>query len=311
MIGLDHKRYDTPIEPGDNARSVAISMAGRDHSILEIGTSTGYMSRALKGMGNTVVGVEKDPVAGEQARSYCDSLITGDIEALDLDASISSYDVIVIADVLEHLVDPWKVLKGLRNHIIKGGYVVVSMPNACHGDVLLSMMSGDFRYAPTGLLDITHVRFFAYRNIVELFHDCGYSIDDMHMITRPVGTTECAVSPAPEGLAHFIESLPYADVYQFVFKAFPCEGADNLPAQDVPLERVYEKSIGERVKYYEDRAARLEGELDAIRQSLGWKLLARCSDIFERLLPEGTWRRRAYSRLRDSYLARKAREPHR
>ena len=116
---LRSKRYEPPVidlENKNSSHTLIVELTGRNKNVLEVGTSTGYISRILRERGNTVTGIEIDPEAGEIARQHCDSMIIGDIEKLDLDAYLapSSFDVIIFGDVLEHLVSPEDVLKKVK-----------------------------------------------------------------------------------------------------------------------------------------------------------------------------------------------------
>src|SRR5882757_4628529 len=82
---VDARRYEPEqldLNDSNNSRTVMIELTGTGKSVLEIGTSTGYMSRVLRERGNTVVGVEVDPEAASIAKQYCDRLLNADIESL-------------------------------------------------------------------------------------------------------------------------------------------------------------------------------------------------------------------------------------
>jgi len=288
----DHRstRYEPPVidlENKNSSHALIVELTGVGKNVLEVGTSTGYISRILKDRGNTVTGIEIDPEAGEIAGQHCDSMIIGDIEKLDLDAYFapSSFDVIIFGDVLEHLVSPEDVLRKVKKYLRPDGFLVVSLPNVCHGDVILNLLMGDFKYTPMGLLDVTHLRFFGLRNIIDLFSRCGYSITDIHTTVLPVGSTELRVDSGlvPGDLVKFVKSLPNASVYQYVFKASPSsapevEGAVPTPDLDalfrVAIEERIQAETGpllEELRAYEARAASLAervGQLTEETQSL-------------------------------------------
>jgi 2-polyprenyl-3-methyl-5-hydroxy-6-metoxy-1,4-benzoquinol methylase len=235
------KRYEPAVvdlENRNSSHSLIIELTGENKNVLEVGTSTGYMSRILKEMGNTVTGIEIDREAAKIAERYCDSLIIGDIEKLDLDIHLpaSSFDVIIFGDVLEHLVHPEEVLVKMKKYLRPDGYLAVSLPNICHGDVIINMLLGNFHYTPMGLLDITHLRFFGLRNIINLFPQCGYAITDMHTTIQPVSYTEQRIDPdmVPDILLAVLKSLPDANVYQYVFRARSSPDSRSLKSVPVP-----------------------------------------------------------------------------
>ena len=250
-------RYEPPaidLKNKNSSHTLIVELTGENKNVLEVGTSTGYISRILKERGNTVTGIEIDPEAGEIAGQHCDSMIVGDIEKLDLDAYLapSSFDVIIFGDVLEHLVSPEDVLKKVKKYLRPDGYLAVSLPNVCHGDVILNLLMGDFKYTSIGLLDATHLRFFGLRNIIDLFSRCGYSITGLHTTVFPVGGTEQRLDPGvvPEDLANFVKSLPNSSVYQYIFKASPSpttpEAVEAVPAPD--LDGLFRGAIAESIQ---------------------------------------------------------------
>jgi|GEM_PF-432883 len=282
---LRSKRYEPPVidlENKNSSHTLIVELTGRNKNVLEVGTSTGYISRILKERGNTVTGIEIDPEAGEIAGQHCDTMIIGDIEKLDLDAYLtpSSFDVIVFGDVLEHLVSPEDVLRKVKKYLRPDGYLAVSLPNVCHGDVILNLLMGDFKYTSMGLLDATHLRFFGLRNIIDLFSRCGYFVTDLQTTVHPVGATEQRLDPGvvPEDLANFVKSLPNSSVYQYIFKASPSptpEAVEAVPAPDLDglfrgaIEgsiQAETKPILEEIHAYEARTASLAERVEQLTE---------------------------------------------
>ncbi len=134
------------------------------------------------------------------------------------------FDVVLFSDVLEHLVNPSKVLVSVRSILAPGGVVCASIPNIAHGSVRLSLLQGEFRYREKGLLDGTHLRFFTRAGIEELF--AGRRVRGR----RSGGTSTSACSPTefdlreqdyPAKLDGRPELPPDALTYQFIVRAEP------------------------------------------------------------------------------------------
>ncbi len=256
MIELpSSRRYSSAIidlDNRNNGHTLAIDFIGENKRVLEIGTSTGYVSKILKEKGNTVIGVEIDLEAAEIASQICETMIYGDIENIDLDNYLepSSFDVIVLGDILEHLKYPGKVLMKLKKYLNFEGYLVVSLPNVCHGDVLLTLMLGEFRYTQVGLLDETHLRFFGLKNIFKLFNSCGYSITDLQTTNLPIGGTELNINKneIPELLLKFIEEIPDTSVYQYVFKSIPSENQSTELNSEADIKLLFNGLMDEIVE---------------------------------------------------------------
>jgi len=266
---LPSKRYDPQIIDLNNKNSsqaVEINLIGSNKKILEIGTSTGYVTKILKDLGNKVTGIEIDQEAAIITQQYCEQMITGDVETLNLDEiiTVASFDVILCGDVLEHLKKPETTLKKLRKFLKPDGYLVVSLPNFCHGDVLLNLLNGDFHYTSMGLLDETHLHFFGLKNIYSVFTDCGYQIKDLHTINLNVGTTELKIDETkiPEEILRFIRSLPNSTVYQFIFTAYPSENATLPDFAETNIDTLFFDSLKESrqelTSPLEEKIARLQ-----------------------------------------------------
>jgi len=96
-------------------------------------------------------------------------------DALEQD---TTFDCIVFNDVLEHMVDPWGVLLRTHAFLAPGGVVVASIPNVRNFVHVVRPLAinGRWRYADTGILDRTHLRFFTRASIVEMFEDARFDM---------------------------------------------------------------------------------------------------------------------------------------
>lgn len=158
--------------------------------VLDVGCFCGAVGERLKAKypGVRVVGVEPVKQAAGEARLVLDCVLEGRLEDVSLaDAHVvgQSVDVIVLADVLEHMIDPWRALQQLRELLKPGGIVLASIPNIRNWNVVDQLVRGDFEYAESGILDITHLRFFTLRGIRRLFEETGYRIDHVTHIFDP------------------------------------------------------------------------------------------------------------------------------
>jgi 2-polyprenyl-3-methyl-5-hydroxy-6-metoxy-1,4-benzoquinol methylase len=156
--------------------------AGKNR-ILEIGCGTGNTGKTLKEEGKAieVTGVEKIVPIAESARKNLDKVVTADIETLELPFTQEYFDYVIMADVLEHLYDPWGTLDRLRKYMKKGGHIIASIPNIRHWRIVWGLVfKGDWNYNRAGLLDDTHIRFFTKKTMMKLFQSKGFTI---HLIT--------------------------------------------------------------------------------------------------------------------------------
>jgi 2-polyprenyl-3-methyl-5-hydroxy-6-metoxy-1,4-benzoquinol methylase len=147
--------------------------------VLDVGCGAGGVGRALRDAGAVeLVGVELDPAAAERARQVFDAVELGSIEsALASGRLRGPFDTVIAYDVLEHLVDPGAVLRGLRDLCAPGGRLHVSVPNARHFSLIVDLVvRGTFGYREWGHRDASHLRWFTRRDIEALLRAQGFEV---------------------------------------------------------------------------------------------------------------------------------------
>ena len=148
--------------------------------VLEIGCGAGATLAYLKRMElcSWTAGIELHHETASHARSQVDLLLEGNIEQLDLPFEPGSFDVVLCLDVLEHLIDPWQVLKTIKGLLTQKGVIIASIPNIRHASIVLPLLlQGRWEYSESGLLDRTHLRFFTRSTSIKLFESSGYRVD--------------------------------------------------------------------------------------------------------------------------------------
>src|SRR5262245_51995427 len=164
LAQLDYRRYVRPIEPSSNdALAVVASLIRPGAEVLDVGCSAGLLGLLLaKDQTIRVDGVDCDGQALERAKGHYRKVRLADLERDDV-ATLTgggTYDVVVLADVIEHLRDPRSVLARIRPALKSGGQLIISTPHVGYVGVVAELLHGDFTYRPTGILDETHLRFF-------------------------------------------------------------------------------------------------------------------------------------------------------
>lgn len=190
--------------------------------ILDIGCAAGMLGHELKQrLGAEVWGVELSPQVAEQAEKHLDRVLTGTIEGMLPQLPNDYFDTIIMADVLEHLVEPGDVLNALHAKLTASGEIVVSLPNVRHWSVVKQLLEGHWEYTDAGILDRTHLRFFTCSECQRLLTGAGYVIKRREAIqlkgeeTIPPGVVAALQS---SGLA--VESLAEESThYQYLFVA--------------------------------------------------------------------------------------------
>ena len=235
-------RYAHEIDPnGGSAAARLARMVSPGQRVLELGTGPGTVTRILHSKGCKVTGVEMDPETLAMCAPFCERTLQANLEDPTWHASLAGekFDVVLCADVLEHLRDPRPLLTLLPQFLNDSGCVLMSLPNATHLSVVASLMAGRFPYQSKGLLDTTHLRFFGRDDIDALLRECG-------LLWQQWQTVQ--VDPAQAELSHFWNQLDASEqdylrakctdglVYQHVVKAYPSHAAGQLVKAQKDIE---------------------------------------------------------------------------
>jgi 2-polyprenyl-3-methyl-5-hydroxy-6-metoxy-1,4-benzoquinol methylase len=158
-------------------------------TVLDVGCAGGATGRAIKRKfpGTRVIGIELNADAAAHARQYLDLVISKSFYDIDPAQEWGGEEIgtVLLFDVLEHLDDPWRALVKLREFISARTRVLACIPNVRNLDTLNQLAAGRWEYAPRGVLDITHVRFFTLEEMRKLFAQTGYEIVAADPLTHP------------------------------------------------------------------------------------------------------------------------------
>jgi SAM-dependent methyltransferase len=155
-------------------------------TILEIGCGTGALYTAYQRINQfcTWYGIEKDTEARVAAGKTGLKIIGDDAEAFFEDARSTwskdhEVDCLIAGDCLEHLIDPWTILKNAVRCVKPSGQVIACIPNMGHFSVIVSLLQGNWPYADEGLFDRGHLRQFTLTAIRDMFVQAGLQIFDV------------------------------------------------------------------------------------------------------------------------------------
>jgi 2-polyprenyl-3-methyl-5-hydroxy-6-metoxy-1,4-benzoquinol methylase len=147
---------------------------------LEIGCGTGSTLAYLKENGycDWTCGIDLFPDAIQEAALKLDLVHQCNVEEAELPIERGSIDLILCLDVLEHLVNPQKVVAYLHTLLTPGGALVASIPNVRHRSVVLPLIfQNKWEYKDCGVLDNTHLRFFVKNTAIELMKSSGLKFE--------------------------------------------------------------------------------------------------------------------------------------
>jgi len=184
--------------------------------VLEVGCGEGQTLELLKKGKRCAetIGFELMPLAAQAASQRADRVYCLNVEQDVWPVGIGKFDLILLLDVLEHLVDPWSLLEKLKNEYLEiDGKLVISLPNAQHFSLLLPLLAGQFNYVESGILDKTHLRFFTKKSAIDLLHSAGLTVEAMQRTSLDIRLNSGKLNAVTLGIfKNFLTS-------QYVFRA--------------------------------------------------------------------------------------------
>lgn len=244
------------------------SVVQNGDAVLDIGCSSGYLGERLVQERNaTVWGIEYDKDDAQEAKDRGFSKVfVGDVEKFEWSKlGKQRFNVMVFADILEHLMNPAEVLRQASKFLVPGGIVVISVPNIAHLSVRIELMAGNFIYEPRGILDNTHTKYFTKDTILGLVQEGGlhpfkvdHSINDLPADYAQKELKKIGLEATPK-FQKIVESES-ARAFQYV--VFSSNQPAKKPLVTAPLPQ---KSL-EEVSQLRSHIVKQGKELDKLRE---------------------------------------------
>ena len=191
--------------------------------VLDLGCSSGLLAEQVRELGHHVTAVDRE--AFPETLLRVDEFIAGDLEVgIPPEAGIG-FDVVVAADVLEHLRCPERLLDDIKRVMNPAGRLVVSVPNFGHWYPRTRTALGVFDYDQRGILDNTHYRFFTRRSLERMLRNCGFEVRRRRAAGLPLDALAGGSAASSRGRAmHAVQAVdkllvalrPTLFAYQFV-----------------------------------------------------------------------------------------------
>ncbi|MDR0457685.1 MAG: methyltransferase domain-containing protein, partial [Burkholderiaceae bacterium] len=282
--------YEREIDGGKRTSlSVLTAHIGPGARVLDLGCGSGAIGRFLAqrdGQPAFIDGLTINPAEADRARAHYRRVAVADLDQADLTQIFEhgAYDVIVCADVLEHVRQSPRVLRACRDLLAPGGAALLSLPNAGYCGLIAELMAGEFRYREEGLLDATHVRFFTRATLLRFLAENGWRAESIETIACELPDSEFGVAfdALPSAVARYLLALPDALTYQFIVQARPAavtapadqapiRSTDSLPARALFSAELF---LGEEGRYDQARKLTACGEIGRERQIIRFDLPA-------------------------------------
>ncbi len=206
----------------ESPQSIVASFVLPGERVADLGCGPGDFANGLRDRGCYVIGVD----SFAQDASLFDRFILADLDSDPLAVNPSSFDAVLMLDILEHLSSPEKFLAALREAIWAGSppgpKIFASTGNVAFLPLRMSLLSGEFNYGLRGILDLSHKRLFTKRTFLRLIRQAGYVVDSIQGIPPPlpmVGGTSGAARALFRVTAFLAHRMPSLFAYQFLVTA--------------------------------------------------------------------------------------------
>lgn len=186
---------------------------------LEIGCACGATLLKIKNRfkHSSVFGIEINESAAEIAKTVA-QVTSSDIEKENLSYEKNIFDYIILADLLEHLRDPWNILKNISQYLSPGGKVILSIPNVMHFSVISNLLNGRWGYSDAGIMDRTHLRFFTLFEANMMIYKAGLSMYKYQRNVLPLSSKDKVFIDKLNSICQ-TDNYKQFETYQYVIAA--------------------------------------------------------------------------------------------
>ncbi len=231
-----HENYSRKVRFGEEeSLSKIVGKIAPGSIVFDVGCGSGMLGEYLVEHKQCIVdGVDSDASALALAKSRYRTVLEVDLETAEFanEFEPSAYDIVVVADVLEHIVRPGILLSQLKRLVKPSGLILFSVPNITHIAVGLDLLLGKFTYRENGILDDTHVRFFSRDGLIISLEEAGIFTWEIDTVQKSISETEFdghTALPLPL-LKQLANERVDAQTYQWIISAKTF--ASNHPIHD-------------------------------------------------------------------------------
>lgn len=226
MESINLYRYKEKLDPW-SSHSIIFTWIDQYQSsvrLLDVGTASGMLGKRFFNRGIHLTGIEINPDYAAIATPYYDEFYCLNIENVPPNVLLNQ-DIVVCADIFEHLPDPGKVLRNLVILQKPGTQFFVSVPNVANFWIRLNLLLGKFNYTENGILDRSHLRFFTSKTFRQLLKDSNLEITKLEVTPIPLTRVSSFFERKSFGillhglLAQITRLFPNFLGYQFVARA--------------------------------------------------------------------------------------------
>lgn len=166
-----------------SSHTLALSEITQESNVLDIGCGQGNFAKEIHKMGCKVVGID---MYEPENKTIFENFYLWDESKSIFTYDVSSYDFILLLDIIEHFREPEKFIESLRIRAkTKHPKLIITTGNVAFFIVRFQLLLGHFNYGQRGILDLTHTRLYTFKTLQKLFRQCGYKIVKTKGIPAP------------------------------------------------------------------------------------------------------------------------------
>ncbi|MDH6060742.1 methyltransferase domain-containing protein [Chrysosporum bergii ANA360D] len=145
--------------------------------ILDIGCGNGSLSNLIAQCGYEVVGVEESESGVKLARDAFPNcrFIQGSIYNLPYGEIGENFDIVIAAEVIEHLFFPKQLVINAKKYLKPNGSLILTTPYHGYIKNIILALSGKMDQHFTALWDGGHIKFFSVATMTNLLQLEGYT----------------------------------------------------------------------------------------------------------------------------------------
>ncbi|MBN1617752.1 class I SAM-dependent methyltransferase [Candidatus Dojkabacteria bacterium] len=218
------------LDNSNDSLSIIYNWVAESTRIIDMGCDSGSLCKLLKENKKCeVYGLEINKSVAQKAQKICKKVWTNSLdEDITFDLIKEKFDYVIFADVLEHTVNPSRILMNTKKILNPNGEILISIPNIAHQSIRLELLNGSFDPELTGILDNTHLHYFTLKSFSDILKESGYIIVEKKYVERDVPREIIKSMLENVGLkisSRFVNKLSdiQSQAYQYIFRVKPSD----------------------------------------------------------------------------------------
>lgn len=182
----DSRKFDDPYSSHSLISKRLQLMKLEGARVLDLGFGCAAVPSRLKPRGAVIDGIDINPLAAEENGEIFTRVFESDLNRIDEVGLEGKYDIVLCADILQYLVDPADFLSRLKKYLVKGGMLVVAVPNFVNLSTRLRVLFGDFSPHHRGIIDEKALHFYTNKEFVRLLRRTGWELGESTVSSVPL-----------------------------------------------------------------------------------------------------------------------------